>query len=74
MKHQALFCPKDKSEKKVKKIIKCRLLQFLFGALRVKLPTQYFTFPSKILLKPDNSHIKYTQLVPRFGSNQCEER
>ena len=32
MKNQALFSSKDKSKK-----IKCRLLQFLFGALRVKL-------------------------------------
>ena len=31
MKNQALFSSKDKSEK-----LKCRLLQFLFGALRVK--------------------------------------
>ena len=31
MKHQALFSLKDKSKKR-----KCRLLQFLFGALRVK--------------------------------------
>ena len=31
MKNQALFCSKDKSKK-----LKCRLLQFLFGALRVK--------------------------------------
>ena len=31
MKHQALFSSQDKSEK-----LKCRLLQFLFGALRVK--------------------------------------
>ena len=30
LKHQALFSSKDKS-----KILKCRLLQFLFGALRV---------------------------------------
>ena len=30
MKNQALFSSKDKSEK-----LKCRLLQFLFGALRV---------------------------------------
>ena len=33
MKNQALFSSKDKS-----KILKCRLLQFLFGALRVKMP------------------------------------
>ena len=32
MKNQALFSSKDKSEK-----LKCRLLQFLFGALRVKI-------------------------------------
>ena len=31
MKQQALFSLKDKSNK-----IKCRLLQFLFGALKVK--------------------------------------
>ena len=31
MKHQALFSSKDKSKK-----LKCRLLQFLFGAFRVK--------------------------------------
>ena len=31
MKHQVLFSLKDKSKK-----LKCRLLQFLFGALRVK--------------------------------------
>ena len=31
MKNQALFSSKDKSEK-----LKCRLLQFSFGALRVK--------------------------------------
>ena len=30
MKHQALFSSEDKSKK-----LKCRLLQFLFGALRV---------------------------------------
>ena len=32
MKNQALFSSKDKS-----KNLKCRLLQFLFGALRVKM-------------------------------------
>ena len=35
MKYQALFSSKDQ----VKKIIKCRLLQFLFGGLRVRLNT-----------------------------------
>ena len=32
MKHQALFSSKDKSKK-----LKCRLLQFLCGALRIKM-------------------------------------
>ena len=32
MKNQALFFSKDKSKK-----LKCRLLQFLFGALRVNM-------------------------------------
>ena len=32
MKNQALFSSKDKTKK-----VKCRLLQFLFGALRVKI-------------------------------------
>ena len=32
MKYQALFSSKDKSRK-----LKCRLLHFLFGALRVKI-------------------------------------
>ena len=33
MKHEALFSSKDKSKK-----LKCRLLQFLFGALRINVP------------------------------------
>ena len=33
MKNQTLFSSKDKSKK-----LKCRLLQFLFGPLRVELP------------------------------------
>ena len=43
MKHQALFSSKDKSKK-----LKCRLLQFLFGALRVKVYGyifHFFSFP-----------------------------
>ena len=32
MKHQVLFSSKDKSKK-----LKCRLLQFLFGSLRVNI-------------------------------------
>ena len=37
MKNQALFSSKDKSKK-----LKCRLLQFLFGALRVNSMGLYF--------------------------------
>ena len=36
MKNQAIFSSKDKSKKS-----KCRLLQFLFGALRVRIRTEY---------------------------------
>ena len=36
MKHQALFSLKDKS-----KILKFRMLQFLFGALRVKVASEF---------------------------------
>ena len=35
MKHPALFSSKDKSKK-----LKCRLLQFLFGALRIKMASE----------------------------------
>ena len=38
MKNQALFSSKDKSKK-----LKCCLLQFLFGPLRVKNPSTVFT-------------------------------
>ena len=37
MKNQALFSSKDKSKK-----LKCRVLQFLFGTLRVNRKTQEF--------------------------------
>ena len=36
MKNQAILSSKDKSKK-----LKCRLLQFLFGASRVKLSNKY---------------------------------
>ena len=36
MKNQALFSLKDKSKK-----LKCRLLQFLFGALKVNIMAEY---------------------------------
>ena len=47
MKNQALFSSKDKSKK-----LKCRLLQFLFGTLRVK----YENMRDKLLLE--------TQVLP----------
>ena len=43
MKNQALFSSKDKSKK-----LKCQLLQFLFGAFRVKLFEIFFFFCGKI--------------------------
>ena len=39
MKNQALFSSKDKSTK-----LKCRLLQFLFGALRVRMSALIYRF------------------------------
>ena len=41
MQNQALFSSKDKSKK-----LKCRLLQILFGALRVNLSIFYFILQS----------------------------
>ena len=46
MKNQALFSSKDKS-----KTLKCRLLQFLFGALRVNSCAQRFPWHNINLLK-----------------------
>ena len=53
MKHKALFSLKDKSKK-----LKCRLLQFLLGALRIKLSALTETFPdvtsiySRLIISP----------------------
>ena len=44
MKHQALFPYKDKSKK-----IKCRLLQFLFGTLRVKVKENIFRGSNSVI-------------------------
>ena len=43
MKKQASFSSKDKCKK-----LKCRLLQFLFGALRVRIPKNYYSDYTKI--------------------------
>ena len=45
MKHQALFSSKDISKK-----LKCHLLQFLFGALRVKVFTIKFCYVMRKVL------------------------
>ena len=46
MKSQALFSSKDKSKK-----LKCRLLQFLFGALRIKLQSCFHNIAKQIDIK-----------------------
>ena len=58
MKNQALFSSKDKSKK-----LECRLLQFLFGALRVKLVLQ--------ALQPNMFHLI---LFNVFGQSVCDPR
>ena len=47
MKNQALFSSKDKSKK-----LKCRLLQYLFGALRVKKVTVWGSNPVIFIFAP----------------------
>ena len=44
MKNQALFSSKDKSKK-----LKCRLLPFLLGALRVKLFLDFISLGKKVV-------------------------
>ena len=55
MKNQALFSSKDKSKK-----LKCRLLQFLFGALRINPVEKGFKmkWPSCFSLKSTHSFLK----------------
>ena len=53
MKNQSLFSSKDKSEK-----LKCRLLQFLFGALRV-----IFQLHVKQVVTPHYNHLGVTDLM-----------
>ena len=53
IKNQALFSSKDKSKK-----LKCRLLQFLFGALRVKQET----FAAKSIYRFNIMHKKVDSL------------
>ena len=61
MKNQALFSSKDKSKK-----LKCRLLQFLFGAFRVKQSSSgdffFILFRRNLLsLRPVTWHIHHLQ-------------
>ena len=60
MKNQALFSWKDKSKK-----LKCRLLQFLFGALRVKNILE----PSSLYVDSMCSFIRNLFLI--FMYNRC---
>ena len=55
MKYQALFSSKDKSKK-----LKCRLLQFLFGSLRVKIKT---------IIKTKILHKMYVFIYTTYKSN-----
>ena len=59
MKNQALFSSKDKS-----KTLKCRLLQFLFGALRVKLVSA-----SKLSNSDSKAHERLCYLYPNFHND-----
>ena len=71
MKIQVLLSSKDKSKK-----LKCRLLQFLFGALRVKI---YFHIEySSIQMKCQGGNkyglsitVKFDQSTRRFGRISC---
>ena len=49
-KNQALFSSKDKSKK-----LKCRLLQFLFGALRVKHKSIYLCYHKTLVYSFTNN-------------------
>ena len=80
MKNQALFSSKDKS-----KILKCCLLQFLFGALRVKSMMQssrkpvrvYRTEPYKMIkmyLKIQDIFTRPNEFIPDMSGGQTEFR
>ena len=56
MKNQALFSSKDKSKK-----LKCRLLQFLFGALWVK--SRSHVGKERVALTGEMHSIKSTDLI-----------
>ena len=57
MKNQTLVSLKDKNKNK----LKCRLLQFLFGALRVKV---YYFEPEQALSVASNQTLAYGSAVP----------
>ena len=56
MKNQALISSKDKSKK-----LKCRLLQFLFGTLRVKCPDKLN--PTELLLLNESIYLKHCDRI-----------
>ena len=72
MKNQALFSLKDKSKK-----LKCRLLQFLLGTLRVK-KLQYaflwFLSPSGLSMRLDLPKLPSKAHVPSFECVRCSLR
>ena len=61
MKSQALLSSKDKSKK-----LKCHLLQFLFGALRVNWNFNAFPFPAFFSLKFLPYLIEFLQVVEKI--------
>ena len=65
MENQALFSPKDKSKK-----LKGRLLQFLFGTLRVK-NIPYFGRASSPIEAIRSSNSKHSQLAKLVKRSTC---
>ena len=68
MKKQALFSSTDKSKK-----LKCRLLQILFGALRVKWRFQidlYLVY-QKLALSPQDKLFYLQLILPSSFSYKC---
>ena len=62
MKIQGLFSSKDKS-----KTIKCRLLQFLFGALRVNVKLEHFANVDAAAATPAvNAHCNFFTVLAKY--------
>ena len=72
MKNQALFSSKDRSKK-----LKCRLLRFLFCALRVKSGTNYFLasfdiyysfYMTALLKQPSGAIVRFSDNSSLYSS------